>query len=100
VAEPDEVIHQPIRLKIMAALNAAPTGEPLEFMRLKALTKATDGNLSVHIATLEKAGYIAIKKDFVGRKPRTRVATTAAGRKAFGRHIQYLKEIVDGSSGG
>jgi DNA-binding MarR family transcriptional regulator len=98
VAEADDVIHQPIRLKIMAALNAAPAGDLLEFVHLKAITKATDGNLSVHIATLERAGYITIRKDFVGKKPRTRVTTTAAGRKAFGRHIQYLREIVDEAS--
>jgi DNA-binding MarR family transcriptional regulator len=83
----------------MAALNSASAGEMLEFVQLKAITKATDGNLSVHLTTLERAGYIAIKKDFVGKRPRTRVATTAAGRKAFGRHIQYLREIVDGSAG-
>lgn len=71
----------------------------LEFARLKTLTKATDGNLGAHLVTLEKAGYVAIRKDFAGKRPRTRVALTAHGRKAFGRHIEYLKEIVEGASG-
>jgi DNA-binding MarR family transcriptional regulator len=100
MAEPDDVIHQPIRLRIMAALNPLAAGEMIEFTRLKAIAKATDGNLGAHLGTLEKAGYVTIKKDFVGKKPRTRVAMSAAGRKAFGRHIQYLREIVDGAVGG
>jgi DNA-binding MarR family transcriptional regulator len=96
--EPDEIIHQPVRLKIMSVLNTLPAGEAIEFARMKAIAKVTDGNLGAHLGTLEKAGYVAIKKDFVGKRPRTRVALTAAGRRAFGRHIQYLREIVDGAS--
>lgn len=93
--EPDEIIHQTIRLKIMSALNAI--GEaPLEFVRLKGIVGATDGNLGAHIATLEKAGYIAIEKDFNGKKPRTRVTITKAGRKAFAQHVAYLRDVLDG----
>ncbi len=98
VAELDELIHQPLRLKIMAALHAQGA-EPLEFARLKAITQATDGNLGSHLTTLEKAGYVEIAKDFVGRKPRTRVAMTPAGRKAFRRHVEYLREVVEGVGG-
>jgi DNA-binding MarR family transcriptional regulator len=98
VAELDELIHQPLRLKIMAALHAEQ-GEPLEFSRLKAITQATDGNLGSHLTTLEKAGYVEIAKDFVGKKPRTRVAMTPTGRKAFRRHVDYLREVVEGVSG-
>ena len=59
MAELDDIIHQPLRLKIMAALNALPAGAGLEFSRLKKLTGATDGNLGAHIETLAKAGYVA-----------------------------------------
>ena len=48
----DDIIHQPLRLRIMAALNALPSGVGLEFARLKQLTGATDGNLGAHIETL------------------------------------------------
>jgi DNA-binding MarR family transcriptional regulator len=99
VAELDELIHQPLRLKIMAALHAEQGGEPLEFSRLKAVTQATDGNLGSHLTTLEKAAYVEITKDFVGKKPRTRVAMTTAGRRAFRRHVDYLREVVEGVSG-
>ena len=47
---PDEVIHQSLRLKIMATLNALPRAEKIEFPRLKGLLKATDGNLGGHIS--------------------------------------------------
>ncbi len=96
---PDEIIHQSLRLKIMATLNALPKGEKLEFPKLKALLKATDGNLGAHIATLENAGYIAVEKDFADRKPRTRVSLTSAGRKAFEGHVAYLRELIDGGAG-
>ena len=93
----DEIIHQQVRLRIMAALNAVPDGERLEFTRLKAIVQATDGNLGAHLATLESAGYVGIEKDFVAKKPRTRIAMTRAGRKAFARHVAHLRDILDGS---
>jgi DNA-binding MarR family transcriptional regulator len=94
---PDEIIHQQVRLRIMATLNAMPEGERLEFTRLKAIVQATDGNLGAHLTTLESAGYVGIEKDFVAKKPRTRIAMTRAGRKAFARHIAYLRDILDGA---
>jgi DNA-binding MarR family transcriptional regulator len=93
---PDEVIHQSMRLKIMAALKAVPEAEPIEFTRLKTLLKATDGNLGAHLTVLETAGYIEIAKDFVGKKPRTRITMTRPGRRAFERHVAYLRDILDG----
>jgi DNA-binding transcriptional ArsR family regulator len=92
--QPDEIIHQSLRLKIMAALHAEPQGESLEFGRLKAVVQATDGNLGSHLTTLEKAGYVAIAKDFVGKKPRTRVAITADGASAFRKHVDYLRDVL------
>src|SRR5882757_3092912 len=94
MAELDDIIHQPLRLKNMAALNALPVGSGLEFSRLKKLTGATDGNLGAHIETLSKAGYAAVAKAFVGKKPQTTVTSTAAGRGAFARHVATLREII------
>src|SRR4051812_10307404 len=67
VAELAELIPQPLGRKIMAALPAERAADPVEFSRLKAVTQATDGNLGSHLNTLEKAGYVAIAKDFVGK---------------------------------
>jgi DNA-binding MarR family transcriptional regulator len=91
----DAIIHQPLRLKIMAALNALPAHVQIEFMSLKPLVGATDGNLGAHIITLENAGYVEVEKDFVGKKPRTRVRLTKAGRRAFAKYIAYLRDILD-----
>jgi DNA-binding MarR family transcriptional regulator len=98
MAELDDIIHQPLRLKIMAALNALPGGAGLEFSRLKKLTGATDGNLGAHIETLSKAGYVGIDKAFVGKRPQTTVTATAAGRGAFARHVATLQEIIAASA--
>ena len=96
MSAPDKIVHQSTRLKIMSALNALPRQEMLEFARLKATIGATDGNLGSHLTTLERAGYVEIVKDFVGRKPRTRVKITAPGRRAFQTHVVYLHEILEG----
>ncbi len=90
----NDVIHQPVRLKIMAALKALPYGEQLEFVRLRSIVDATEGNLGAHIGTLEKAGYIVVEKDFAGKKPRTRLAMSATGRSAFDEHVAYLRSIL------
>ena len=92
---PDEVIHQSTRLKIAATLNALSPAESLEFGRLKAILGATDGNMATHLGALERAGYIAVAKDFVGKKPRTRVSLTREGRRAFERHVAYLRQLLE-----
>ena len=94
----DEVIHQPLRLRIMSALNALPSKQGMEFSRLKKLTGATDGNLGAHIETLAKAGYVGIDKAFVGKRPQTTVTVTAGGRAAFARHVATLQEIIAASA--
>ena len=90
--------HQPVRLKIMATLKALPPEDKLEFVRLKVIVEATEGNLGAHITTLEEAGYICVEKDFDSKKPRTRVALSKQGRKAFEAYVAYLRDIIDGSS--
>lgn len=89
--ELDELIHERVRLGIVSALAAA--GE-LSFTELRDLLKVTDGNLSVHARVLEKAGYIAIEKSFVDRRPRTSLKLSAKGKDAFKRYVQRLEELV------
>jgi DNA-binding MarR family transcriptional regulator len=87
----DDVIHGRMRLGIMAYLADA---EAAEFNELKAVLDATQGNLSVHLRKLEEAGYIAIDKSFVDRKPLTRARITPAGRKAFAAYLEALTQLV------
>lgn len=91
---PDEIIHQPVRLKVMAALNTLDAGQWLEFVALRSIVEATDGNLGAHLTTLETAGYVLVKKDFAGRKPRTQVCLSTQGRTAFSRYVTTLQAIL------
>jgi DNA-binding transcriptional ArsR family regulator len=100
VEQIDEVIHQPVRLKVMATLRALPGGERIEFVRLRSIVQATEGNLGAHLTTLEHAGYVTIEKDFVGRRPRTRIAMTRAGRNAFDMYVARLRDILNGDAAG
>ena len=94
MAELNETIHQPVRLRIMAALvTLEPTAE-VDFSYLRDLLQVTDGNLGAHLRKLEEAGYIAVNKTFVERKPRTYVAATAAGRRVFEEHVAALESIL------
>jgi len=93
--QPDPIIHQPVRLKIMSALKVLPEGEPIEFVRLKAIVSASEGNLGAHITTLEEAGYVRVEKDFAAKRPRTRIALTKQGRRAFEDYVAYLRDIID-----
>jgi len=96
MAEFNDLIHQPMRLKIMATLNTFPKGEMVEFVRLRGIIQATEGNLGAHLSSLEKAGYIEVLKDFLGKKPRTRVQMTPGGREAFLQHVQHLNDLLSG----
>lgn len=95
MSELNNIIHQPLRLKIMAALVAIEHGGQIDFSYLKNLLKATDGNLGAHLSKLEEAGFITIEKTFVDRKPRTFVYITGKGRDAFNEHIKALKQIIE-----
>jgi len=87
----DDVIHGRLRLGVMAYLAHA---EVADFNELKAALDATQGNLSVHLRKLEDAGYIAIDKSFVGRKPLTRARLTPEGRKAFAEYLEAISRLV------
>jgi hypothetical protein len=95
---PDEVVHQPIRLRMMAALTACgPNEGGPRLPHLKRLTGATDGNLGAHLDRLARVGYVEVTKAFVGRRPRATVKASAQGRAAFARHVAFLKSIIAGA---
>jgi DNA-binding MarR family transcriptional regulator len=98
--ELDEIIHQPIRLRLMAALVAIKSGESAEFTLLRDMLGVTDGNLGAHLRRLEDAGYIELAKKFVDRKPHTFVAATILGRTVFRSQVAALEEIIRSAAGG
>ena len=79
------------RLGIISVLI---TVEEATFPELKGLLRLTQGNLGAHLRWLEEAGYVSVRKEFVGRKPRTTAFLTEAGRAAFKRHIATLEAIL------
>lgn len=87
----DEVIHGRLRLGVMAYLSGVGTAD---FNELKLRLKATDGNLSTHLRKLEEAGYVAIAKSFVGKKPLTQVSITDFGRIAFTAYLDALGALI------
>lgn len=89
----DDVIHGRVRLGIMAFLSGAGSAD---FNGLKTRLQLTDGNLSAHLRKLEDAGYVAVDKSFVDRKPLTRVSLTDPGRQAFTQYLQAMSRLVDG----
>lgn len=97
MAELDELIHQPARLRIMAALTSLEPKEQVDFSFLKEKLALTDGNLGAHLRALEDAGYVLVEKTFVARRPKTFLSASPAGRRAFATHVAALQAILKSS---
>jgi len=96
VEELDPTLHERGRLAIVSELAAV---ERLTFTELRDALGMTDGNLSVHLQKLEDHDYIAIDKQFVGRRPQTTCRLTKAGQRAFARYLDHLEAIVQQGRG-
>lgn len=92
----DNVVHQRVRLGILTVLTEAARAD---FAFLRDTLELTDGNLSSNLQILEQAGYVSIEKTFEGRKPRTWVRSTAAGRRALEAEVAILESIVSRVNG-
>lgn len=87
----DKAFENRTRLGIMSALMV---DDHLDFNALKELLDVTDGNLASHLKSLEKSKYITYKKEFLDRKTNTSYAATAAGKKAFIKHINAIEQLL------
>ncbi|HAP36083.1 MAG TPA: transcriptional regulator [Bacteroidetes bacterium] len=87
----DDIIHSRIRLAVMSVLISV---EEADFTFLRNKVNATDGNISVHLRKLEDAGYIAVNKVFIDRKPATSYRLSAKGKKAFEVYIERLESFI------
>jgi DNA-binding HxlR family transcriptional regulator len=87
----DRLIHERMRLGIVSALAV---NDSLTFNELKALMRTTDGNLSVHARKLEEAGYVACRKSFAGRMPRSDYSLTVQGRRALERYLEHMEALI------
>ncbi len=88
----DELIQAPVRFSIMAALSGI--GEA-EFAFVRDTVEVSDSTLSKQVAVLEGAGYVRVKKGYVGKRPRTWLSLTPTGRERFADHLATLREIAD-----
>ena len=93
LASIDRLIHEPSRFTIMAHLYVV---ESADFTFLMHQTGLTWGNLSSHLSKLEAASYVAIEKEFVGKKPHTMLRLTDEGRTAFDQYRQSMRQALDG----
>ncbi|HUA97750.1 MAG TPA: transcriptional regulator [Terracidiphilus sp.] len=92
--ELNPVVHGKLRLALLSLLSGV---EVAEFTWLRARTGSTDGNLGAQLARLEEAGYVAVEKKFVERKPQTLYRMTEAGRAALTEYVQALKQLLGGA---
>lgn len=89
--ELDDLLAHPVRFSIAALLAAA---SKVEFSFVRDHVEVTDSMLSKQVSALEQAGYMKADKGFVGKRARTWLSLTKEGRRAFGRHLDALREIA------
>lgn len=87
----DDVVHQRVRLGILTIAHEA---RKVEFGYLRSSLELTAGNLSQHLTVLENAGLISIEKGYAGKRARTWVSLTKAGRTALREEIDQLKRLI------
>lgn len=90
----DKVIHTPVRFSIVAGLAAV---DEAEFSYVRDTIEISDSVLSKQSTHLEAAGYVRIRKGHVGKRPRTWLSLTSAGRAAYARHLEALRAIAGGA---
>jgi DNA-binding MarR family transcriptional regulator len=89
--ELDPLIHSPIRLSIMATLVEVAEAE---FGTVAAVVEITPPTLSKQMTLLEQAGYVAVRKGYNGRRPRTWLSLTDTGRDRFTTYLEVLRRIA------
>ncbi|WP_203591430.1 MULTISPECIES: transcriptional regulator [unclassified Streptomyces] len=93
----DALIHSPVRFSLLAALRNL---EDVDFRFLADLLEVSDSTLSQTLTVLADAGLVTVRKEAAGRRTRTWIGITAAGREAFARHLTTLQAIVDSGADG
>jgi len=90
--ELDQVIHQPIRTKIIALLL---NSSECDYSTIKSSLNLTDGHMSTHMKVLVSEKYVEMEKSFVDNKPKTTYRMSKLGKKKFTEYIQALRAIID-----
>ena len=88
----DKLLEHRLRLSICVLLSRF---DEISFSRLKELTGETDGNLGANLRRLEDAGQLAVRKEFVGRKPVSWYRLTDSGRGILRSHLDALSSLIE-----
>jgi DNA-binding MarR family transcriptional regulator len=91
----DDLLTHPVRFSIVAMLAAT---DRADFGFVRDQIEISDSMLSKQIGALEQAGYVKVRKAFVGKRGRTWLSLTSQGRRTFERHLSALHTIAQGSA--
>jgi DNA-binding MarR family transcriptional regulator len=91
IASLDRTLHEPARLGVVACLYVV---DEADFVFLQSQTGITGGNLSSHLKRLANDGYITVRKEFDGAKPRTTLFLTEDGRSRFKEYLRTLDDML------
>ncbi len=92
IRDMDKAFESRVRIGIMATLQAH---EWVDFNTLKLRLGVTDGNLASHTASLERKGFIEVRKQFIGKRPNTSYRMSNLGRESFGKYIRSLRLLLN-----
>ena len=90
----DALLSHPVRFSIAALLASANRAE---FGFVRDQVEISDSVLSKQTSTLQSAGYVSVDKAFIGKRARTWLSLTDAGRRTFDRHLDALRTIAAGT---
>ena len=93
MAELDEHVVAPARLKLMTTLTAVSEAE---FATVREALGVSDSVLSKHLGALEQVGYVRRHKGVHRGRRTTWISLTPRGRKALNAHVAALQELIDG----
>jgi DNA-binding MarR family transcriptional regulator len=88
----DPLVHAPARLMVLSYLYVLDSADYVFLMQMTGLTW---GNLATHLKKLEESGYIAVEKEFHGKKPHSTLRLSAEGRRAFRDYIELMKGVFN-----
>jgi DNA-binding MarR family transcriptional regulator len=87
----DDALGHPVRFSLAAALAQT---EEIDFATLRNHLQITDSVLSKQATALESAGYVNIRKGYIGKRPRTWLKLTQEGHHVWRNHLAALQEIA------
>ncbi|CAM4527730.1 transcriptional regulator [Nocardia ninae] len=81
----------PTRLMVVSYLSGC---DRAEFQAVQEYCGLTAPHMSKQATVLADLGYVEIHKGYAGKRPRTWLSLTAAGRTALQGHLSALQEIA------